>query len=121
MGSPKLSRRARATDSSAAAESRPVSAEAIRSALTARELEIFMRLASGDSNQQIGRDLAVSENTVRNHVASILAKLQLENRVQAAVQAVRSGLSCVAGLFMVHGLSDEADFPVTFVCQLFGG
>jgi DNA-binding NarL/FixJ family response regulator len=35
----------------------------------------------------------LSENTVKNHVASILAKLRLENRIQAAVQAVRSGFS----------------------------
>jgi len=116
-----MARHATGTKASSSSESRPVSAEAIRSALTPRELEIFTRLASGESNQEIGHALAVSENTVRNHVASILAKLQLENRVQAAVQAVRSGLSCVAGLFMVHLLSDEADFPVSVVWQLLGG
>ena len=116
-----MGRRAAETKLSPTSGSRPVSAEAICSALTARELEIFRRLASGESNQQIGRALAVSENTVRNHVASILAKLQLENRVQAAVQAVRSGLSCVAGLFMVPGLPDETGFPVAVVWQLLGG
>ena len=116
-----MARRPAETKVSSTSEPRPVTAEAIRSALTARELEIFTRLASGESNQQIGRALAVSENTVRNHVASILAKLQLENRVQAAVRAVRSGLSCVAGLFMVHVLSDEAGFPVAVVSQLLGG
>jgi DNA-binding NarL/FixJ family response regulator len=68
-------------------------AGAIRAALTVRELEIFERLASGESNQQIGRDLSLSTNTVSNHIASILAKLHLENRIQAAVQAVRSGIS----------------------------
>jgi DNA-binding NarL/FixJ family response regulator len=68
-------------------------ATAIRSALTERELEIFKRLASGESNQAIGRALCLSENTVKNHIASILAKLQLDNRIQAAVQAVRSGIS----------------------------
>lgn len=68
-------------------------AGAIRAALTVRELEIFERLASGQSNQQIGRDLCLSTNTVSNHIASILAKLHLENRIQAAVQAVRSGIS----------------------------
>jgi DNA-binding NarL/FixJ family response regulator len=68
-------------------------ATAIRAVLTERELEIFTRLASGDSNQQIGHDLVLSANTVSNHIASILRKLHLDNRIQAAVQAVRSGLS----------------------------
>ena len=68
-------------------------AVAIRAALTERELEIFTRLASGKSNQEIARELSLSTNTVANHIASILAKLHLENRIQAAVQAVRSGIS----------------------------
>ena len=66
---------------------------AIRAALTERELEIFTQLASGNSNHQIAHDLSLSTNTVANHIASILAKLHLENRIQAAVQAVRSGIS----------------------------
>jgi DNA-binding NarL/FixJ family response regulator len=68
-------------------------AVAIRAALTVRELEIFERLASGESNQDIGRELSLSTNTVSNHIASILAKLHLDNRIQAAVQAVRAGIS----------------------------
>jgi DNA-binding NarL/FixJ family response regulator len=68
-------------------------AGAIRAVLTDRELEIFTRLASGDSNNQIASELSLSTNTVANHIASILAKLHLENRIQAAVQAVRSGIS----------------------------
>jgi two-component system NarL family response regulator len=68
-------------------------AAAIRAVLTERELEVFKRLASGGSNQEIGRELSLSENTVKNHIASILAKLQIDNRIQAAVQAVRSGIS----------------------------
>jgi DNA-binding NarL/FixJ family response regulator len=68
-------------------------AVAIRAALTVRELEIFTRLASGESNQEIGRELSLSTNTVSNHIASILAKLHLDNRIQAAVQAVRAGIS----------------------------
>jgi DNA-binding NarL/FixJ family response regulator len=68
-------------------------ATAIRAALTERELQIFTQLASGHSNHQIAYDLSVSTNTVANHIASILAKLHLENRIQAAVQAVRSGIS----------------------------
>jgi DNA-binding NarL/FixJ family response regulator len=68
-------------------------AVAIRAALTDRELDIFKRLASGESNHEIARKLSLSTNTVANHIASILAKLHLENRIQAAVQAVRSGIS----------------------------
>ncbi len=68
-------------------------AVAIRAALTARELEIFTQLASGKTNQEIADELSLSTNTVANHIASILAKLHLENRIQAAVQAVRSGIS----------------------------
>jgi DNA-binding NarL/FixJ family response regulator len=68
-------------------------ASAIRAVLTARELEIFTHLASGKTNQQIGHELALSTNTIHNHIASILHKLQLDNRIQAAVEAVRSGIS----------------------------
>jgi DNA-binding NarL/FixJ family response regulator len=68
-------------------------AMAIRAVLTERELEIFEQLASGKSNHDIAHELALSTNTVHNHIASILAKLHLDNRIQAAVQAVRSGIS----------------------------
>jgi DNA-binding NarL/FixJ family response regulator len=68
-------------------------ANAIRAALTVRELDIFKRLASGATNQDIGRELLLSTNTISNHIASILAKLHLDNRIQAAVQGVRSGIS----------------------------
>ena len=66
---------------------------AIRAVLTERALEIFERLATGESNREIGDHLSLSENTVKNHITSILAKLQLDNRIQAVVQAVRSGIS----------------------------
>jgi NarL family two-component system response regulator LiaR len=68
-------------------------ATAIRAALTDRELEIFQLLASGKTNQEIGQQLALGTNTISNHIKSILAKLHLDNRVQAAVQAVRTGIS----------------------------
>jgi DNA-binding NarL/FixJ family response regulator len=68
-------------------------AVAIRAALTARELEIFTQLASGQTNSEIGLRLALSTNTVSNHIASILTKLRLENRIQAAVESVRSGIA----------------------------
>jgi DNA-binding NarL/FixJ family response regulator len=88
----KLLERIRERDIPVTADSQKA-ALAIRGALTPRELEIFTRLASGESNQDIGRSLSLSTNTVSNHIASILAKLHLDNRIQAAVQAVRSGLS----------------------------
>jgi DNA-binding NarL/FixJ family response regulator len=93
----------------------------IRAALTERELEIFKRLPSGESNRAIGCALSLSENTVKTHVASILAKLHLDNRVQAAVEAVRSGFSCVTGLFLLEALREEADLPTALVGFLFGG
>ena len=68
-------------------------ATAIRGALTERELAVFTKLASGKNNHDIARELSLSTNTVANHIASILAKLHLENRIQAAVQAVRAGIS----------------------------
>ncbi len=96
-------------------------ATAIRAALTERELQIFKRLASGESNHEIARAFSLSENTVKNHVASILAKLHLNNRVQAAAQAVRSGFSCVAGLFVLEALSDEADLASAVMSLLLAG
>ncbi len=60
--------------------------------LTSRELEVLRVLASGKSNQEIGQYLFISENTVRYHIHSILAKLNLPNRTEAARFAHRQGL-----------------------------
>jgi DNA-binding NarL/FixJ family response regulator len=60
--------------------------------LTPRELEVLELLAKGLDNREIASALFLSQHTVKNHVSSILAKLQVENRIQAAVRAVRSGL-----------------------------
>src|SRR3954449_6082219 len=60
--------------------------------LTGRELEVLRLLSSGMDNAEIGRTLFISPSTVKNHISSILLKLQIENRIQAAVYAVRSGL-----------------------------
>ncbi|SNR90275.1 two component transcriptional regulator, LuxR family [Geodermatophilus saharensis] len=66
-------------------------------ALTAREREVLVLLATGGTNRQIGRHLGVAERTARTHVSNILAKLGLVSRTQAAMWAVREGLVPVEG------------------------
>jgi DNA-binding NarL/FixJ family response regulator len=61
--------------------------------LTAREIELLRLVATGDSNPEIAKVLILSEHTVKNHLRNILKKLHLKNRVQAAVFAVREGLT----------------------------
>jgi two-component system, NarL family, response regulator LiaR len=61
-------------------------------ALTGRETEVLQLLAWGRSNKQIASRLYVSEKTVKAHVSSILMKLGVQSRTQAALHAVRSGL-----------------------------
>lgn len=65
----------------------PVGAE-----LTGREHEVLELLARGMANPEIANALYLSEYTVKNYVSSILTKLQVENRIQAAVRAVRAGI-----------------------------
>jgi DNA-binding NarL/FixJ family response regulator len=60
--------------------------------LTPREFEVLEQLARGLDNSEIAKALFLSQHTVKNHVSSILLKLQVENRIQAAVRAVRGGL-----------------------------
>jgi len=60
--------------------------------LTLREIEVLQLIAEGLANADIAARLCVTENTVKMHLRHILDKLHLENRVQAAVYAVRHGL-----------------------------
>jgi DNA-binding NarL/FixJ family response regulator len=60
--------------------------------LTAREVEILKLLATGQANKQIAYHLRISEKTVRNHVSNMYAKLQIYDRSQAVLYAVRKGL-----------------------------
>jgi len=60
--------------------------------LSAREYEVLGLLAEGRANHEIAAALVISPSTVHNHISSILIKLQVDNRVQAAVRAVRERL-----------------------------
>ncbi|MDT5043457.1 MAG: hypothetical protein QOE51_4442 [Actinoplanes sp.] len=60
--------------------------------LTDRELEVLRELGTGASNADIARRLFLSDKTVRNYVTTILAKLQAEDRAQAAIRALQAGL-----------------------------
>jgi DNA-binding NarL/FixJ family response regulator len=67
-------------------------AQTIRAELSERELEVLRLIANGKDNSQIAAALHISPKTVKNHISNILMKLQIENRIQAAVYAVRSGI-----------------------------
>ncbi len=64
-----------------------------RDRLTARELEVLAELARGRSNREIARKLGLAEKTVKTHVSAILGKLGVQDRTQAALHAVRAGLT----------------------------
>jgi DNA-binding NarL/FixJ family response regulator len=70
----------------------PELANMIRAELSEREIEVLKLIANGKDNAQIAAELHISPKTVKNHISNILMKLQIENRIQAAVYAVRSGI-----------------------------
>jgi DNA-binding NarL/FixJ family response regulator len=61
--------------------------------LTERELEVLVQLGHGCSNKEIANILFITEGTVKNHVSNIIGKLQLRDRTQAAIFAVRYGIT----------------------------
>ncbi|HUW51678.1 MAG TPA: response regulator transcription factor [Sulfuricella sp.] len=67
------------------------------SKLSSRETEIVGLVALGLSNKAMGEQLGLSDNTVRNHLRSILEKLELDNRVQVATFALKHGLARKSG------------------------
>ncbi len=64
----------------------------VRSTLTQRELEILEMVVRGLTNKQIGHALQISENTARNHINSIIRKLEVSGRTEAATAAIQQGL-----------------------------
>lgn len=60
--------------------------------LTRRELEVLQKAADGLSNKEIAAQLVISEKTVKNHIANIFSKLQVNDRTQAILYALRKGL-----------------------------
>jgi DNA-binding NarL/FixJ family response regulator len=71
----------------------PQAAETARAELSEREIQVLRLIANGKDNAEIARDLVISPKTVKNHISNILVKLQIGNRIEAAVYAVRSGLA----------------------------
>lgn len=66
-------------------------AETIFAPLSAREIEVLEHIAKGNSNKEIARLLKISDQTVKNHITSILRKLAVNDRTQAVVLALRQG------------------------------
>ena len=67
-------------------------AATIRSELSDREIQVLKLISNGKDNAVIAGELHISPKTVKNHISNILMKLQIDNRIQAAVYAVRSGI-----------------------------
>ena len=70
----------------------PDAAATIRAELSDREIQVLKLIANGKDNAVIAGELHISPKTVKNHISNILMKLQMDNRIQAAVYAVRSGI-----------------------------
>lgn len=66
-------------------------AESVFSPLTPREVEILDCVAQGNSNKEIAKQLGISDQTVKNHITSILRKLAVNDRTQAVIYALRHG------------------------------
>lgn len=75
-----------------AKQTRRSSGETPEEKLSLKEQEVLQLLTEGLTNKEIGNKLRISESTVKNHLKNILDKLHLENRVQAAAFALRSGM-----------------------------
>jgi DNA-binding NarL/FixJ family response regulator len=81
---------------------KPGSSSEAQEELTPREIEVLELIVEGSTNREIAEALSIAEDTVKIHLRNILQKLHLQNRIQAAVYAVRQGL--------VHGPA-EPHYP----------
>lgn len=71
---------------------KPEEENIVKDTLTSRELEVLLVLAQGLTTSKIAKRLNISERTVGTHISNILTKLNLENRIQAALLAIKEGL-----------------------------
>lgn len=69
------------------------SEETIHDKLTKREMDVLKEITRGKSNKEIASSLFITEKTAKTHVSNILAKLQLQDRTQLALYAIRNGIS----------------------------
>jgi two-component system nitrate/nitrite response regulator NarL len=79
-----------------AQRSQPTVQPAATAVLSERECDVLALIVQGYSNQEIGDELGIARNTVKNHLRNILAKLGVRNRAQAAAYAVSQGLVCLS-------------------------
>ena len=75
-----------------AQQNRPIAQPEATAVLSARECEVLALIVEGQSNPEIAEELGIARNTVKIHLRSILAKLDVKNRAQAAAYAVSHGL-----------------------------
>jgi len=69
------------------------SEETVHDKLTKREMDVLKEITRGKSNKEIASSLFITEKTAKTHVSNILAKLQLQDRTQLALYAIRNGIS----------------------------
>jgi DNA-binding NarL/FixJ family response regulator len=79
--------------------SRPAADSKAAAVLSERECEVLALVVEGLTNRQIGEELGITRNTVKNHLRSIYAKLDVKNRTEAAAHAVGHGLVCLPDRF----------------------
>jgi two-component system, NarL family, response regulator DegU len=77
----------------------------VMSPLTPREMEILRFIGEGYLNKQIASELGISEQTIKNHVTSILRKLNANARTEAVIMAIKQGLITINGLAPLNQLS----------------
>jgi NarL family two-component system response regulator LiaR len=91
--------------------------------LSSREEEVLRLVSRGYTNREIAQQLDIAEATVRTHVSGVLAKLKVSNRTQAALYALREGLTSLADLVLVACVSMPwlVAALAARIDQLFGG